>query len=122
MEDIVDEISSDETFCLNEINEAKKINLISCSKIPRNSKKGKIKIICFIDEEANDGNLSLILNEGKKINDIEPLVSGYIIFSQDGPTHEDLDKDEETSVPKKRSNIHYQKLNTILLFLVYLLF
>ena len=71
-----------EHFFLNEENENidAKINLISCTQIPKNTKKGSLKITCLVEEETKNGNFTLQLNEGKIIDDIEPFVSGYIIM------------------------------------------
>ena len=68
MEDIADKISIfDGTFILNQKKENEKsINLISCSKIQKNKKKGSLKITCLVEEEAKDGSFSLKLGKGKK--------------------------------------------------------
>ena len=48
MVDITDEINIiNEIFILNEENQMKNISLISCSKIEKNTKIGKIKIFCL---------------------------------------------------------------------------
>ena len=52
MEDITNEIIADETFILNKEEENSiSINLISCSKIQKNAKKGNIIITCSVEEE-----------------------------------------------------------------------
>lgn len=83
MEDIANAISiEDKTFILTKENQNDtSINLISCSDIPANSQKGNVKITCLIEEEVKNGKFLLKLGEGKKIDNIEPKVSGSINFS-----------------------------------------
>jgi hypothetical protein len=107
MEDIINENEiMDGTFFLNKENGETKVNLISCTKIPKNTKKGNLKITCLVDEEVKNGNFTLKLNEGKKIGDIEPKVSGYIVFSQDGPNNEDfpteIEEEIQSSLPSDK--------------------
>ena len=117
MEDIINEISiADETFILNI-----SIHLISCSKIPKNAKKGNIKITCSVEKEAKDGKFMLKLGQGKKIDNIEPKVSGYVTFSADGPTHDGLITDEGTSTQAEDST-NYSKILKISLIILILLF
>ena len=119
MEDIINEISiADETFILNKEEENNiSINLISCRKIPKNAKKGNIKITCSIEEEAKDGKFLLKLGQGKKIDSIAPKVSGYVTFSADGPTH---DGDEGTSTQAEDSTNYYKVLKISLIILILL--
>ena len=123
MEDIINEISiADETFILNKEEENDiSINLISCSKIPKNAKKGNIKITCSVEEEAKDGKFLLKLGQGKKIDNVAPKVSGYVTFSADGPTHDWLITDEVTSIQAEDST-NYSKILKISLIILILLF
>ena len=84
-----------------------KVNLISCTKIPKNTKKGNLKITCLVDEEAKNGNFTLKLKEGQKIGDIEPMVSGYIVFSQDGPNNEDFPTENEEEIETNLSRYNF---------------
>ena len=122
MDDIKKEISiSNETFILNkeELNGIS-INLISCRKIPI-KKKGNIKITCLVEEEVKDGRFVLRLGQGKKIDGIEPKVEGYVVFSADGPTHDDIIIDEDISTQGEGST-NYSKILQISLIIFILLF
>lgn len=122
MDDIKEEISiSNETFILNkeELNGIS-INLISCRKIPI-KKKGNIKITYLVEEEVKDGRFILRLGQGKKIDDIEPKVEGYVVFSADGPTHDDIIIDEDISTQGEGST-NYSKILQISLIIFILLF
>lgn len=109
MDDITTEISiADETFILNkEDNSDVSINLVSCSKIPENSRKGDLKITCSVEEEVKDGKFLLKLGQGKKIDEIEPKVSGYIVFSS-------------TSAQANNSRNYFKLLNFSLIIIILL--
>ena len=114
MDDIISENEiMDGTFFLNKENGETKVNLISCTKIPKNTKKGNLKITCLVDEEAKNGNFTLKLKEGQKIGDIEPMVSGYIVFSQDGPNNEDFPTENEEEIETNLSNKENKAKNNI---------
>ena len=124
MEDIIAEIEiMNDTLYLNEENENvnTKINLIACTKIPKDTKKGNLIITCFVEEEAKNGNFTLKLNQGKKIDDIEPLVSGYIIFSEEGPNNEDLINQRNEGSTTKKRKANSQKLQSSLILIILLL-
>ena len=123
MEDITNEIYIiDGAFILNQKKENEKlINLISCSKIQKNKKKGSLKITCLVEEEAKDGSFTLKLGKGKKIDNIEPLVSGDIIFSQDGPTHEDLSIDDDSTSSNQTNSSNNSKILKIFSIIMLLL-
>jgi hypothetical protein len=123
MEDITNEISiADETFILNKEEEnGISINLISCSKIQKNAKKGNIKITCSVEKEAKDGKFMLKLGQGKKIDNIEPKVSGYVTFSADGPTRDGLITDEGMPTQAEDST-NYSNILKISLIILILLF
>ena len=118
IKDITDEISIiDGTFILEKEKE-NSIKLISCDSIPKNTKKGEIKITCLVEEETKDGSFYLKLGEGKKIDNTEPLVSGNIIFSQDGPIQ---GKDDSSSTQINSSN-NFKILKTFLTIFIFVLF
>ena len=118
IKDIIDEISIiDGTFILEKEKE-NSINLISCDNIPKNTKKGELKITCLVEEETKDGSFSLKLGEGKKIDNTEPLVSGNIIFSQDDPIQ---GKDDSSSTQTNSSN-NFKILKTFLTIFIFVLF
>ena len=122
MEDITNEISiADETFILNKEEEnGISINLISCSKIQKNAKKGNIKITCSVEEEEKMENFCKI-RPRKKIDNIEPKVSGYVTFSADGPTRDGLITDEGMPTQAEDST-NYSNILKISLIILILLF
>ena len=96
----------DGTFILKKENDNNSINLFSCSKIPNNQQKGKLKITCKVEDEVKEGNFLLELAPGKKIDSIEPKVNGIIYFS-------DKNKNPENEVQSDTSsNKDYNSSNS----------
>lgn len=122
MEGITNEISiADGTFTLNKDEEnGISINLISCSKIQKNAKKGNIRITCSVEEEVKNGKFLLKLGQGKKIDNIEPKVSGYVTFSADGPTRDGLT--DEGMPTQAENSTNYSEILKISLIILLLLF
>lgn len=82
MEKVENEVSiNDKTFALKKEGDNNSINLNSCSKIPKDQEKGTITISCKVENEVKEGIYTLELVEGKTIDNIKPMVSGFITFT-----------------------------------------
>lgn len=114
MSDVSKEISiEDGTFILIKEDNSSSINLNSCSKIPKEQKKGNLIITCKVGKEVKEEKFNLELGAGKTIDGIEPKVSGTISFSSKNKIEEIEEKDAKTS----ESSSNSKKLQFIWVFM-----
>lgn len=69
----------DGTFILK--NGDTSVNLKECGNIPKDTPKGTFTISCKVEGEVKENKYTLTLGDGKKIDGIEPLVSGETSFT-----------------------------------------
>ena len=114
MSDVSKEINiEDGTFILKKEDGSSSINLNSCTKIPKDQKKGNLIITCKVGEEVKEDKFTLELGAGKTIDGIEPKVSGTISFSIKNKIEEKEEKDAKTS----ESSSNSKKLQFIWVFM-----